>query len=69
MGLIKYELFFLNDETAAFPDFISQYPEAKIIVATQSTAHLGSNNFKIVATDSLTGLQNDQFTQNIELFC
>lgn len=40
-GLYTFELFYLNSATAAFPSFISQYPTAKIVVATQETTYLG----------------------------
>lgn len=40
-GLYTFELFYLNSATSSFPDFISQYPAAKIVVATQSTTYLG----------------------------
>ena len=68
-GLYTFELFFLNDATVSFPGFISQYPTAKIIVATQETTYLGANRFKLVATDALTGLKNDDATEEVDLYC
>ena len=39
------------------------------MVATQQVTYLGSNNFKLVATDPFTGLKNDSLTQDVELYC
>jgi len=54
-----YELHYIDDPVATFPTFINQYPTTAITVATQDRALLGTYNFRLVATDPLTGLQNN----------
>ena len=68
-GIFTFELFYLNNAAVAFPGFISQFPTAKIVVATQETTYLGSNQFRIVSTDPLTGLKNDEVITKVDLFC
>ena len=40
------------------PTFITQVPADNILVATQDPANVGVYNYKIVATDLLTGVVN-----------
>jgi hypothetical protein len=42
-----------------FPPFINQLPTDKLIVTTQDVIHVASHNFKIKASESLSGLVNE----------
>jgi hypothetical protein len=42
-----------------FPPFINQLPTDKLIVTTQNVIHVASHNFKIKASESLSGLVNE----------
>ena len=41
-----------------FPPFINKLPTDKLIVTTQDVIHVASHNFKIRASESLSGLVN-----------
>jgi hypothetical protein len=43
-----------------FPPFINEIPTDKLIVATQDVTKVGVYNFKIKATESLSGLVNEK---------
>jgi hypothetical protein len=67
IGTYTYQLEYLG--SGSFPAFTSQYPTSRIAVQTQSTTNLGMNHFKVIATESISGLQNNQATKDIDLFC
>ncbi len=54
-----YALEIVLTDTGAFPSWITKNPTDFIHVATQSVSLVGNYNFKVVATESITGLQND----------
>jgi hypothetical protein len=45
--------------TGSFPIWITKNPTNLIHVATQDASQAGNYNFKVVATESITGLKND----------
>ena len=54
-----YALEVVFTDTGAFPTWITKNPTDLIHVATQSVSLVGKYNLKVVATESITGLQND----------
>lgn len=64
-----YELLYIDDPIATFPSFINQFPTTAITVATQDRALLGVYNFRLVATEPSTGLQNNEITPQVQLIC
>lgn len=67
-GPFSYSLTYLD--AASFPPFIiSQNPTTTIDVATTQTTYLGTNNFQVTATDSISGLSNADVLFDINLYC
>jgi hypothetical protein len=67
VGSYTYELQYLD--SGSFPSFISQYPTTEITIQTQDTTNLGLNHFKVIATESISGLSNDEALKNVFVFC
>jgi hypothetical protein len=57
VGTYDLEVVFID--TGTFPTWITKNPTDLIHVATQSISLVGNYNFKVVATESITGLTND----------
>ena len=55
-GTFTFEVVFVG--SGSFPAFITQYPSSKINVMTQETSLAGAYNFKIKATESISGFTN-----------
>ena len=55
-----YEMVYLD--AGGFPTFITQIPTVDVHVLTQDVSYVGLHNFKLRATEPLTGLTNEQNT-------
>jgi hypothetical protein len=64
-GSFSYQLVYLDGPD--FPPFITQFPASSISVMTQNTTLVGNYNFKLQATEPVSGLINqaDNFTVTI----
>jgi hypothetical protein len=49
----------IYEDGPTFPPFINQLPTDELIVSTQDVMHVASHNFKIKASESLSGLVNE----------
>ena len=54
-----YSLEVIYEDGPTFPPFINQVPTDHLIVATQDVIHEASHNFKIKASESISGLVNE----------
>jgi len=54
-----YALEVVFTDAGSFPIWITKNPTDLIHVATQTVSLVGNYNFKVVATESITGLKND----------
>jgi len=54
-----YSLQVVLTDPGSFPVFINEFPTSNLVIATQDVSNVGVYNFKIRATESITGLVND----------
>ena len=55
----NYSLLVIYQDGPTFPPFINQIPTDNLIVATQDVQYVAAYNFKIRASESLSGLVNE----------
>jgi hypothetical protein len=64
----NYSLLVIYQDGPTFPPFINQIPTDNLIVATQDVQYVADYNFKIRASESLSGLvnENESFVLTIQ---
>ncbi len=55
----NFSLKVIYEDGPTFPPFMNEVPTDKLMIATQDVIYVASHNFKIKASDSLSGLVNE----------